>query len=360
MARLEAEVKERRALVATLQGGELGNTDGFSQYFAAFGRHPMRGVWLTGFSVGDSGNESEDSRPRALHADLVPAYLKALNDEGGDARPPGDRAQAGRARRVGCTARRIRCVRRRSRSDSWSSISPPRCASRRLAQQARKGRQAVKEQLKRYVERVDNATLRERVLLFGAAALVLLFVANALLIQPLRDTQRRLDRVRSQQSAQTELRTVQTELQRMAHERQADPEARSRASAPPICAPRWPRSTRRIAQEQRRFTTPQRMREVLEEMLERNKRLQLVDLKTLPVTDLAATQGQSGRRVFRHGVELTRRGGYLDLYAYLRSLEELSTQLYWGKVEMSVTAYPSATLKLTVYTVSFDKAWLVV
>ncbi len=50
----------------------------------------------------------------------------------------------------------------------------------------------MKEQLKRYVERVDNATLRERVLLFGAAALVLLYVVNALLIQPLRDTQRRL------------------------------------------------------------------------------------------------------------------------------------------------------------------------
>jgi len=27
---------------------------------------------------------------------------------------------------------------------------------------------------------------------------------------------------------------------------------------------------------------------------------------------------------------------------------------------MNVTAYPSASLKLTVYTVSFDKAWLIV
>ena len=80
VARLDAEVKERRALVATLQGGELGNTDGFSQYFAAFGRHPMRGVWLTGFSVGESGNELR-IRGRVLYPDLVPAYLKALNNE---------------------------------------------------------------------------------------------------------------------------------------------------------------------------------------------------------------------------------------------------------------------------------------
>jgi hypothetical protein len=80
VARLEAEVKARRALVATLQGGELGNTNGFSQYFAAFARRPMRGVWLTGFSVGDSGNEL-NIRGRVLHPDLVPAYLKALNHE---------------------------------------------------------------------------------------------------------------------------------------------------------------------------------------------------------------------------------------------------------------------------------------
>jgi len=80
VARLDAEVKERRALVAKLQGGELGNTDGFSQYFAAFGRHPMRGVWLTGFSVGDSGNELK-IRGRVLYPDLVPAYLKSLNAE---------------------------------------------------------------------------------------------------------------------------------------------------------------------------------------------------------------------------------------------------------------------------------------
>jgi hypothetical protein len=80
VARLEVEIKARRALVETLQGGELGDTEGFSRYFAAFGRRPMQGVWLTGFSVGDGGNELK-IRGRVLHADLVPAYLKLLNEE---------------------------------------------------------------------------------------------------------------------------------------------------------------------------------------------------------------------------------------------------------------------------------------
>jgi MSHA biogenesis protein MshJ len=215
----------------------------------------------------------------------------------------------------------------------------------------------LKEQLKRYVERIDNATLRERVMMFGAAAFVLLYVVHLLVIQPLRDTQRRLGREVDQNVR--ELNTVQTELQRLSRERQADPEAQHRQRAVDLRS-EIAALDARIQQEQRRFTTPQRMREVLREMLERDKRLRLVDLKTLPVADLAAAQGQSARRVFRHGIELTVAGSYLDLYAYLAALEQIPTQLYWGRVEMSVAAYPVATLKMTVYTLSFDQAWLVV
>lgn len=215
----------------------------------------------------------------------------------------------------------------------------------------------MKEQLKRYMERIDNATLRERVLVFAAATLVLVFLCNALLLKPLRDTQLRLSGEIAQR--QTELRTVQSALQRMVRGREADPDARNRERAAALRAEGAVLAAQ-LAEEQRRFTSPERMRQVLEEMLERNKRLQLVDLKTLPITDLAMAQGQAGRRIFRHGVELTLKGSYLDLHAYLRSLEELSTQLYWGKVEMNVAGYPSVSLKLTVYTVSFDKAWLIV
>ena len=211
--------------------------------------------------------------------------------------------------------------------------------------------------LKRYVERIDNASLRERALLFGAAALVLVFIVNSALIEPLRAKQRGFVAQTAQRGH--ELRTVQAEVRRLAQARAADPDAQNRRRAAELRA-ELASLEASIVEEQRRFTSPQRMREVLEEMLERDKRLRLVDLKTLPITDLAGTQGQAGRRIFRHGVELTLSGSYLDLHAYLAALERMSTQLYWGKVEMSVSAYPVTTLKLTVYTLSFDKAWLVV
>jgi hypothetical protein len=79
-ARLQADVKSRRGMLDMLQGGGLGNTNGFSRYFEVFARHPMRGVWLTGFSVADNGNVL-NIRGRVLHPDLVPQYLKSLNTD---------------------------------------------------------------------------------------------------------------------------------------------------------------------------------------------------------------------------------------------------------------------------------------
>ncbi|OAI52020.1 hypothetical protein AYO46_06840 [Betaproteobacteria bacterium SCGC AG-212-J23] len=80
LARAEAELKAKRATIEALGAGVLGNTAGFSDFFAAFGRRAMPGVWLTGFSIGDAGNELVVAG-RALRPDLVPAYLHALNSE---------------------------------------------------------------------------------------------------------------------------------------------------------------------------------------------------------------------------------------------------------------------------------------
>ena len=80
VARLDGEVKARQNVLSALGTGELGNTSGFSEFMAALGRQALPGVWLTGFKIGEGGNEFE-VRGRALRPDLLPNYLKALNNE---------------------------------------------------------------------------------------------------------------------------------------------------------------------------------------------------------------------------------------------------------------------------------------
>jgi MSHA biogenesis protein MshJ len=217
----------------------------------------------------------------------------------------------------------------------------------------------VKALFKRYAERIDAATLRERVMIFLAATAVLVFVVNAALIEPLRAKQKRIA-AETTQLAQ-ELGAVQGQLGTVVQKVARDPDAANRARLMAL-REQLAQLNSRVVQEQRRFTPPDRMRDVLEEMLRRNRELALVDLKTLPVTPIGASPagGATQGGAYRHGIEFTVSGSYAQLYEYLRTLERLPTQLYWGQADLVATDRSVLTLKLTAYTVSFDPAWLIV
>jgi MSHA biogenesis protein MshJ len=236
----------------------------------------------------------------------------------------------------------------------------------------------VKRLWQLYSAKVDAASLRERVMIFAGAAVVLIALLNATLIEPEFIKQRRLSREVAQQ--QGEIRVMQEQLQKIAMVRQADPDQAARQQLDTMRG-QIAELDKRLAEEQRRFAPPERIGALLEEMLSRNRRLQLVDMRTLPVaalgraseadksaakpaSDKPAVGAAAGTPVngpiYRHGVEITVTGGYLDLLAYLRELEKLPNQMYWGNLDLSVAAYPQVTLKLSVYTLSLDLAWLIV
>ncbi|HWA36924.1 MAG TPA: hypothetical protein VG873_03605 [Burkholderiales bacterium] len=215
----------------------------------------------------------------------------------------------------------------------------------------------MKETFKTWAERVDAATLRERVLIFLALTLVAVFAVSSLLIEPLRTREKAI--AAENQKLQTELRGLEAAVQRLVEGRDADPDAATRKK---LAASRAELNevNARILREQRRFTPPERMRAVLQELFERNKGLTLVELKSLPVQPLAPAPAGGAAGLFRHGIELSVSGTYADLYEYLKGLESLPTQLYWGRAELLVAGHPRIVLRLTVYTASFDRAWLTV
>ena len=65
-----------------LQGGELGNTHGYADYFRAFARARVNGLWLTGASIAGAGKEIEIGlQGRVVQPDLLPQYISALSRE---------------------------------------------------------------------------------------------------------------------------------------------------------------------------------------------------------------------------------------------------------------------------------------
>lgn len=210
----------------------------------------------------------------------------------------------------------------------------------------------------RYAERIDAMSLRERAIIFFAAAAVLYLVLNTLLISPQIERQRSMgSEIAQQQAAQ---RQLNEQIQALARTRTVDPDAATRAKLADVRA-RIAANDAALRDMNARLVPPDRIRGLLESMIARDRRLELVALKTLAVEPLVkgATEGEAARgQVYRHGVEVTLRGAYLDLLGYLEQLEALPYQMFWGAVDVEATAYPTITMKLTVHTISLDPAWL--
>jgi MSHA biogenesis protein MshJ len=215
----------------------------------------------------------------------------------------------------------------------------------------------MKDFIARTAERIDALALRQRVLIFFALACVLGLAAETTFTGPLRAKHRFL--MGEMAKDQKDLAALQADVQQLLQGNVVDPDATNRRRQT-ILQEDLRQLNARISEEQRRFTPPERMRRVLEELLERNRSLSLVDLKTLPAVPIAGQRPGAQGGMYRHGLELTVRGTYRELYDYLHALENLPHQLYWGRAELTVDAHPFLTLKLTVHTLSFDRAWLIV
>lgn len=226
----------------------------------------------------------------------------------------------------------------------------------------------MKDYWRKASEWVDAKSLRERALVFAALLTFVIAFFYSGFLDPEFSRSRKLSLDISQRQA--EIRALQDEISKVLQARQQDPDRVNRARLATLKASLVDANAR-IAAEERKFTAPAQMREVIKELLGRNHGVKLVGMKTLPVSSISEEHGvevqatkpaakpQAVERViFRHGVELTVSGSYLDLLAYIAELEKLPSQLYWGTLDLDAAQYPNVQVKLTLFTLSLDRAWL--
>lgn len=132
----------------------------------------------------------------------------------------------------------------------------------------------------------------------------------------------------------------------------------------------------RFASFEAGMVPPARMQAFLEGLLAKNRSIELLGLKTMPVTQVgvAATaekteaakdsgkdqSGQTGDGIYQHGIEIRLAGNYNDLLNYLSELERMPQRMMWNSVSLTVEKYPRNVMVLRVYTLSLDRNWLVV
>ncbi|OIR19397.1 general secretion pathway, M protein [mine drainage metagenome] len=218
-------------------------------------------------------------------------------------------------------------------------------------------------QIGKLVVRVDGMSLRERALIFVAIAFLLVSLIDSLFLEPLLIRQKNLSAQVIQQ--QEKMKEIQAQIAALLQAKQADANSPQRERIRTL-RQQLAEGDAYLQDRRDKLVPPERMAGLLEQVLNRNDRLKLVALNTLPVSLLIEPSGETApvratgpeKQIYKHGVTITVRGSYADLLQYLTALEKLPTQMYWGVAKMGVVEYPTAELSLTLYTLSLDKTWL--
>lgn len=227
----------------------------------------------------------------------------------------------------------------------------------------------MKQLLQKYADSIDAMALRERAMFFGAVALVLMTLLQVFLLNPVLSRRSQLSAQIAQQEEET--KAIQAKIQSLVRPAVPDPDALNREKLKSLHA-QMAQLDQQFQEQQKQFVPAEKMAALLENMVVKNRKLQLLSLRNLPGTglteDARAATGAVGRRakapgareVYRHTVELSVKGSYFDLLDYLVALERMPQRVFWDGFELSVVQYPQSVLKLTVYTLSPEKSWLTV
>ncbi|MDD2832450.1 MAG: MSHA biogenesis protein MshJ [Methylotenera sp.] len=205
---------------------------------------------------------------------------------------------------------------------------------------------------------------RERWMVLAALLAVTYAVMNLLFIAPQDAQQKKM--LSETANDQALLADLQQQIQLYDHRANLDPDAANKQRIAELQSDLLALDNA-LEQAQASLIQPEKMPELLRSLLQRNGKLKLVALKTLAVENIVPSPPASELAEknpvaaefsgYKHGVELTIEGRYLDLMDYVAALEKTPWHLLWSKAELSAK-YPVNQLKLTVYTLSLDKAWL--
>lgn len=213
-----------------------------------------------------------------------------------------------------------------------------------------------------------HAALNRRERMLVAVALVLgpLLIGNALFIEPQWSRAKALEQsIATGEATQAQLLAQVETLQALLR---ADPDAARRAE---LAAQKalGEEAEARLRELGSVLVRPEKMNDLLQGLLARHAGLRLVSLKTLPpegvLGDRERAKDGAGKPVerqydlYRHGVEICVEGSYGELQAWLAQLEKLPQRLLWERLDYRVLDYPRAEMRLTVFTLSPEKTWLV-
>ncbi len=225
---------------------------------------------------------------------------------------------------------------------------------------------AYRQQLEKCTAWFNERPVRERVLLTVTALVVVLFVGWELAVAPVMAGN---DQLRSHQVSLVDTRESLMEQQGLLKEQLASDPSQVLRNQLAARQQRLERLNDELAETTGRLIAPRAMVVLLRDMLAAQDKLELlgVDLMApVPVFDRESrSAGDEDNKdetreplLFAHDAEIVLRGGYMEVLAYLETLEAMDTRLGWVLLEYDSSDYPDNQVRIRVRTLSLDRAWL--
>lgn len=212
----------------------------------------------------------------------------------------------------------------------------------------------LKKQFHDFANRIDAMSLRERALIFIALLVALYFLAVNVLFGPLNVEKDRLQQQVNQKRQETQALELQVQALVGSGEH---PDATRRKKLEAL-QENLKTMDAELVRATSGLVTPREMARLIEQMLLRNRGLQVMKVESLPAKPLLDATGTPGALVYKHGMNIEIKGGYLDILRYLKSLEALPWKVFWGKVSLKTEKHPDSHVSLLIYTLSTHEAWI--
>lgn len=215
----------------------------------------------------------------------------------------------------------------------------------------------LKKQFVDFANRIDAMSLRERALMFITLLVALYFLTVNVLFGPLNMERDRLQQQVNQKHQETQALELQVQALAGTGEH---PDAAKRKKLEALQENLKIMDTE-LVRATSGLVTPREMARLVEQMLLKNRGLQVMKVESLPATPLLNVIENavgSGPMVYKHGMNIEVKGGYMDILRYLKSLEALPWKVFWGKVTLKTEKYPDSRASVLIYTLSTREAWI--
>jgi MSHA biogenesis protein MshJ len=224
----------------------------------------------------------------------------------------------------------------------------------------------IKQRLKPLLDRIDALALRERGLLFVGLLAILYVVAANLVFVPMNVEKTRLEA--QLKGKHNEIQALESQITALAtgDTPGAGSEKKDKLTA---LQERLRVLDETLGKVTSGLVSPKEMTRLVEQVLLKSKRLEIVKLESLPPAPLvgdgkggnppaASEPAAAAGMVYKHGMRIELKGSYLDILGYLHALEALPWKVFWGQATLQTEKYPVSHITLLIYTLSTREGWI--